>query len=295
MEPQPKRVPDWTILKTLEWTTSYFKSNHIDSPRIAAEILLSHALSLRRIDLYIRYDQPLAQAELTAFKSLIRRRVQREPAAYIVGTKEFWSMDLSVSGDVLIPRPDTECIVEAGINWLAEEGRPCRVLELGTGSGAIVLALAKECPGHHFFASDISIKALAIAQGNAVANGLAGRVHFFASNWMDAVHRGKQSFDLILSNPPYIPTEIIDTLAPEICRYEPRQALDGGPDGCSALAHIVEQARGVLHSGGGLLLEMGFEQRSSIVEIAKKASCYEDIAILKDYGGNDRVAQLRCK
>jgi len=295
MEPQPKRAPEWTILKTLEWTTSYFKSHHIESPRIAAEILLAHVLSLRRIDLYLRYDQPLGQAELAAFKSLIRRRVQREPAAYIVGSKEFWSMELAVTKDVLIPRPDTECLVEAGVNWLANEGRPQRVLELGTGSGAIVLALAKECPGHLFFASDISTKALTIAQCNAAANGLAGRVHFFAADWMNAIHRKKEPFDLILSNPPYIPTETVKTLEPEIFRYEPRQALDGGPDGCSALARIVEQAPGVLRSGGGLLLEMGFDQRSRMMEIGDDVNCYEEISILKDYGGNDRVAQLRRK
>jgi len=295
MKPQPAKAPEWTILKTLEWTTSHFQSNGIDSPRVTAEILLAHVLSLQRIDLYLRYDQPLSIAELTAFKALLRRRLGREPVAYIVGSKEFWSLELSVTPDVLIPRPDTECIVEAGLAWLpaTEAERPSDVLELGTGSGAIILALASERPHSRYFATDVSRQAIKIAARNAASNGLADRVCFFVANWLDAIRRGAGRFDLIVANPPYIPTAVIETLEPEVRQFEPRQALDGGKDGCLALAHIMREAATMLRPGGGLLLEMGYDQGEQMMEIARGMGVYEDVSVRKDYGGNDRVVQMR--
>jgi len=170
MQTQPKLTdPDWTIIKILQWTTSYFRSNEIDSPRSTAEILLAHTLGLKRIDLYLRYDQPLVRSELNSFRVLIKRRINREPVAYIVGIKEFWNMELSVAGDVLIPRPETECLVEEALSALSKDSfySPKRVLEVGTGSGAIILALALEEPDHDYFASDISVKAVFASFKNA--------------------------------------------------------------------------------------------------------------------------------
>ncbi len=144
------RAHDWTILKLLKWTTTYFKSRQIDSPRMTAEILLAHCLKTQRIDLYLDHDRPLSGSELAEFKALIKRRADREPVARVIGSKEFWSMDFQVTGDTLIPRPDTECLVEAALSLLASNNSTRRVLELGTGTGAVTAALASEQP-HHLF------------------------------------------------------------------------------------------------------------------------------------------------
>ena len=172
------RKPEWTILKLLGWTTAYFQSKSIDSPRADAEILLAHALNVKRIDLYLQHDQPIFGRELSRYRSMITRRVAREPVAYIVGAKEFWSMEFSVSSHVLIPRPETEILVQEALSLLGEPAgsseafAPSLVLEIGTGSGAVILALAKERPGHRFFASDLSLAAIKIAKRNAAEHHL---------------------------------------------------------------------------------------------------------------------------
>ena len=201
------RNTPWTILKLLNWAASYFTSHDIDNPKSTAEILLSHALELRRIDLYLQYDRPLNRDELSAFKQLVQRRRNREPVAYIVGNKEFWSLPLVVTRDVLIPRPDTECLVETALGILDHEpaGSPLRILDLGTGSGAIVLSIASQCQGPVYFASDISEKATALARTNAMENGLT-QVHFFTGDWLAPLRTSTKPFDLIVSNPPYIPS-----------------------------------------------------------------------------------------
>jgi len=161
----------WNILKLLQWTTSYFKSHNVDSPRSASEILLAHVLNLKRIDLYVRYDQPLTDKELLVFKSLIKRRIKKEPVAYIIGSKGFWSLELSVSPYVLIPRPDTETLVEVVLDTISSlpDKNTMSILELGTGSGAIILSVASEFPDGSFTAIDYSVKAIEIAKKNAVS------------------------------------------------------------------------------------------------------------------------------
>ncbi|OQX28306.1 MAG: protein-(glutamine-N5) methyltransferase, release factor-specific [Desulfobacteraceae bacterium IS3] len=282
----------WTILEILKWASPYFASRNIDTPRLDAEILLSHALQCKRIDLYLRYDQPLCKNELALFKSLIKRRISREPVAYIVGKKDFWSLELEITGDVLIPRPETECVVETAISLLPPDV-PKRILEIGTGSGAIVLALASEQPGNVFFASDRSVKAVEIARKNAFRNNLGERVHFFAGDWFAPLRTDMPLFDMILSNPPYIRRGMIPQLAPEICKYEPSAALDGGPDGLAALRHIIRSAYSYLADGGHLLLEIGYDQKDAVQKIAAGCGYYEDISVIKDYGGHDRVVQMR--
>ena len=170
----------WTIIKIIQWATTYLKSHDIDSPRATGEILLAHALGAERIDLYLNYDQPLIADELKTFKTLIKRRIRREPVAYILGAKEFWSLDLEVTGDVLIPRPETECLVEAALDLIAKESsiQPQRILDLGTGSGAIVIALAAKQPQHVYFASDLCIPAAILAGGNARRHDFSGKIHF---------------------------------------------------------------------------------------------------------------------
>jgi release factor glutamine methyltransferase len=284
----------WTILNLLKWTTSYFSSHSIDNPRSTAEVLLAHALKLKRIDLYLQYDRPMHADELKGYKVLIKRRVAREPVAYITGTKEFWSLDFQVTRDVLIPRPETECLVEASLEVMSKRGdnRPLNILELGTGSGAVAIVLASQEPGHCYFASDISIKALAVARGNSADQG-QNKINFFAGDWLAPVQCTKVGFDLIVSNPPYIPKGDIRGLQPEIHRYEPIRALDGENDGLGCLRRIIDEAPDCLVSGGGLLLEIGYGQKEGVEAIARHNGCYDEVSFDKDYNGIHRVARLR--
>jgi len=284
----------WTILKLLDWAASYFQSHHIDSPKATAEILLAHALDLKRIDLYLQYDRPLNKAELAAFKKLVLRRTKREPVAYIVGEKEFWSLLLLVSKAVLIPRPDTERLVEIARDFLSREkhNRPLRILDLGTGSGAIVLSLAAEHKEHHFFAGDISPAATVLAKQNAYKNNL-DNIHFFAGDWLGALRPTEKPFDMIVSNPPYIPSDDIHNLQPEISRYEPLTALDAGPDGLVCLRHLIEHAWLYLRPGGHLILEMGYDQKDQVAQLADANGTYQDFTVHKDYAGHDRVVSMR--
>ena len=286
--------PKWTILNLLKWTTDYFKSHEIESPRADAEVLLAEALKIGRIDLYVRYDQPLTTVELSLYKSMIKRRVRREPVAYIVGAKEFWSMDLCVSGDVLVPRPETECLVEKALSLIPEDV-DLQILEIGTGSGAIALALASERPRCRIIASDLSIKALDTAGKNAGIHGFSERMHFLCGSGSLPFKEDGRPFDLILSNPPYIRTDEIEGLQPEIVRYEPRMALDGGPDGLDCIREIIGSAHRFLKPKGFLLLEIGYDQRRSVEKIVETVGCYETVAIEKDYSGYDRVALIRKK
>ena len=220
LNPPQTRDSQWTILELLRWTTSYFKSHQVENPRASAEVLLAHALKLSRLDLYLHYDQPLDRLELDRFKSLIKRRVQREPVAYIVGKKEFWSLDLFVDKDVLIPRPETECLVEAVCQYLSampSASRP-RILELGTGSGAIILALASQHPAQRYFATDRHFKILKLTLKNARHHQHINKIKLFAGDWFAPLRKAGRSFDLIVSNPPYIKSDGIGHLQPEISK-----------------------------------------------------------------------------
>ncbi|MBT8351806.1 MAG: peptide chain release factor N(5)-glutamine methyltransferase [Deltaproteobacteria bacterium] len=302
MHNQPdSKENEWTILKVLTWTTSYFKSNEIESPRPSAEILLAHLLETTRVELYLKYDQPLNSKELEKFKTLIKRRVAREPVAYITGVKEFWSLELAVTKDVLIPRPETECLVEASILLLSAVSaghsklKPMQILELGTGSGGIILALAKEQPNHLYFASDCSIDAIRVAKNNAMKNNLNEEVLFFVADWESSLNHKNISFDLIISNPPYIPTGDLAGLQPEIFKYEPLGALDGKEDGLSSLKHIICSAHKLLKRYGTLILEIGHDQKAAVGRIIEKCGQYENIAFSKDYSRYDRVVQMSKK
>jgi release factor glutamine methyltransferase len=293
--------PEWTIIKLLEWTTSYFKSHDIDSPRSTAEILLAHVLKLKRIDLYLRYDQPLYINELSKFKVLIKRRVEREPVAYIVGVKEFWSMDFAVTKDVLIPRPETECLVEAALTLLPQDNAsdrnlsPKSILELGTGSGAVILAIASMRPKPVYFASDRSVKAIRLARQNSKRHGLDIAVIFFCGDWFTPLNRQKKRFDMIISNPPYIPTQLIGRLMPEIYKYEPISALDGDKNGLFCLRHIINTAHEYLNPEGSLLLEIGHDQKNDVQSLIDQCGSYEQVVFTKDYGGYDRVVRMKKK
>jgi len=288
--------PEWTIIKLLDWTTSYFKSHNIDSPRSTSEILLAHTLGLKRIDLYLRYDQPLTLDELLLFKTYIKRRINREPVAYITGHKEFLSIDLLLNEHSLIPRPETECLVEAVLSLLPKDlPAAARILELGTGSGAIIIALASERPGNIFFASDYSLDAIILARENAVQNAPGASIHFFSGNWLAPLKNNQLKFDIIISNPPYIKSAIIPGLEPEIWKYEPAMALNGGENGLFALKQILVSAYNYLKEEGILLLETGHDQKDDLKGIIEKCNAYKDIVFTKDYSGFDRLVSMKKK
>ena len=287
----------WTILKILNWTTDYFKRHAIESPRIDAEILLSHTLGCQRIDLYVRHDQPLNDEELARFKRLIRRRAAFEPVAYITGVKEFWSLSFEVTPDVLIPRPDTERLVEAAIEYLATDNsaQSARVLELGIGSGAITISVAHELGAGRYWAMDRSLPAIRVARNNAVRNEVANRIHFLVGDWFSPLSTESALFDLIVANPPYIPSSDINHLAEDIKRFEPLSALDGGPDGLEDISAILERSHRHMLPGGVVLMEIGYDQKKAVQQYARQIDAYSSIQFLKDYGGNDRVAVVTKK
>lgn len=292
---EPPSGPPWTILKLLRWTADYFQERISENPRMEAEILLAHALGCRRLDLYLHHDQPLEEDELTRFRNLVKRRANREPAAYILGYKEFWSLPLIVTPEVLIPRPDTECLVETVLDTLANQPHTGqgRLLELGVGSGAISIALAKERPELNILASDLSPGAVAVAKHNARRYHLDRRIQFFAGHWLDSMRHGTPLFDFIVSNPPYIPTAELNQLAPEITGHEPVRALDGGPDGMQCIKALIRSASVFLKPGGYLVLEMGYDQKSRVEAVVSGCSQYDEMDFRKDYAGHHRVVRLR--
>lgn len=292
---QNSRDNHWTIIKILEWTTSYFKAKEVESPRASAEIILAFSLGVNRIDLYLQYDRPLNDSELKYYKSLISRRVQKEPVAYITGKKEFWSLDIAVTREVLIPRPETEFLVETAVACLDEDRGSVKkqVLELGTGSGAVILALASERPENVYFASDYSVNAVKVAKDNAERLGVDQNILFFCSDWFDSLSLDLTRFDAVLSNPPYIPTLVIPGLQPEIHRYEPTAALDGGMDGLNDLKSLIHSAVKYLNPHGSLILEIGHDQKEAVKDIADQCGFYKEVVFIKDYSGIDRVVHLR--
>jgi release factor glutamine methyltransferase len=210
-------------------------------------------------------------------------------------------MDFAVTKDVLIPRPETELLVEAALNLLPPGGMsdpalvPKRILELGTGSGAVILTLSSMRPGHRFFATDRIWSAIRIARANAVRHHLENAVELICSDWLEPLKPNRRVFDMIISNPPYVPRRLIKGLQPEITRYEPISALDGGEDGLSCLKHIIGHAHLFLRAQGTLLLEMGHDQKNDLERIVDECAAYEDIVYIKDYSGYDRVIQMRKK
>ncbi|MGD8273614.1 MAG: peptide chain release factor N(5)-glutamine methyltransferase, partial [Desulfobacterales bacterium] len=246
-------------------------------------------------DLYLHYDQPLNAAELNRFKVVVKRRIKREPVAYILGHKEFWTLDLEVSPEVLIPRPETECLVERALENLAAAPDLSRkhILELGTGSGAILLALASEKPRHAYWGTDISAGAIRLAQRNAICHGLAENMRFIVADWFAPFAARTDLFDMIVSNPPYIKTEDLEQLRPEIKAFEPLVALDGSADGLRCLRHIIESAHLYLKPGGRLILEMGHDQKTPLTQIIDRCGQYEDISYYTDYSGYDRIIAMR--
>jgi release factor glutamine methyltransferase len=283
----------WTTLSVMTWTTKKFQEAKIDGARLEAELLLAHALSCKRIELYTQFDRPMGEAELATYRGLIRRRLAGEPLAYVLGEHEFWSLPLFVDPSVLIPRSDTETLIEV---VLKRVGRPetGRLLDLCTGSGAIAIALLHELPGWTGVATDLSAAAAEIAGKNAERNKVAERLEVRQGDlWaaVDASNPGGARFDLIVSNPPYVVAAIIDTLSAEV-RREPRLALDGGASGLDFYDRIVAAAREHLAPGGWLVLEHGYDQAEPVAERLTRAG-FLDVELTYDLGKNPRITSGR--
>jgi release factor glutamine methyltransferase len=279
----------WTILKLLHWTTDYFKKNKVAEPRASAEVLLAHSLSQDRLYLYLNYDRPMQAEELAAFRTFVKRRLRGEPNQYITGRQEFWSLPFRVNPDVLIPRPETEVLLETVLEFLGSPETEVPVLDLGTGSGAIAVALAREFDLIRIVATDSSMAALKLAQENASLNQVDSKIHFVCADMFSAFSRVPQKFAVVATNPPYVSQAEFSTLSREIRDYEPRQALDGGPDGLAAIKHIIMEAPAVLSQGGALIMEIGANQTESVSTLVRDSRRYKSYRIIKDYSGLDRV------
>lgn len=290
----------WTILKLLQSTVDYFQKKGIESPRSEAEVLLAHTLGLRRIDLYLRYDQPIASDELAAFREAVRRRAAREPSQYITGHREFWSLDFEVNPAVLIPRPETEILVEKAIDCILERGYR-RVLEIGTGSGAVIISIAHEVSVLDFVvATDLSYDAIAVARQNALKHRVSNRINFVVADLFSAFSADAY-FDLIVSNPPYVSDEEYKSLPPEIRNHEPSLALlGGGADGLDKIKAILAEGWQRLSPGGMMLIEMGCNQSDKVIEFFRAvmkdrgvwrgdACVASTFNVIKDYAGLDRI------
>jgi release factor glutamine methyltransferase len=247
----------WTTLKVLTWTVGYLTEKGVENARREAEWLLCEVTGLDRIGLYLNFDKPLQDDELAAYRSMVARRGKREPLQHILGSQEFDGREFVVTKDVLIPRFDTETLLEEAVRK-APQAR--RVLDIGTGSGCIAISLAHRLPHAQITAVDLSPDALAIAQHNAERNNAA--VEFLLGSFFQPV-TGRR-FDLIVSNPPYITRADLDTLQPEVRDFEPRLALDGGVDGLDAYRVLVSEAPGYLEPGGWLLVEIGAGQDKDV-------------------------------
>jgi len=277
----------WTVARLLEWTTGRFKERGIDSPRLEAEILLACALGIRRIDLYVRHDQIVDDAGRARFRDMVRRRQEGCPTAHIVGKKEFYSLDFAVSPATLIPRPDTELLVDEALRQAKPLTDPL-IADIGTGTGCVAVALAHRLPKARIVAVDISPEALETARGNATRLGVADRVDFRLGDLL-APLAGLRP-DLIVSNPPYIPTNDIAGLDPGVRDHEPALALDGGPDGLRVIERLAEQALSLLAPGGRLLVEIGAGQEDGARGVLTRAGFTVE-SVRKDGGGHPRVVR----
>lgn len=279
----------WTIGRILKWTEQYFKDKGIESPRLDAEVLLAHVLEKQRIYLYVHFDEPLQPGELAAYREMIKKRVLRVPVAQILGEKEFMGLTFKVTADTLVPRPDTEILVQAAVDRLrAMAGEePLRFADIGTGSGAICLSVLHYLSGTVADTVDISPAARAVAEENAASLGLADRITFHTGDLLQPL--SGISFAAILSNPPYIPEADIAKLAPEVRLKEPHTALSGGQDGLDFYRRLANEAPAMLVPGGFTAFEVGIHQAGDVADLLKANPLIDRTGILPDYAGIDRV------
>jgi release factor glutamine methyltransferase len=283
----------WTIGRLLEWTTKFLAQKGSESPRLDTEVLLAHALGCKRIDLYTRHDEEAEEQKRTRFRDLIRQRIEGCPVAYLVGRKEFFSLELEVSRAVLIPRPDSECVVDECLR-LAKAMPAPRVLDVGTGSGNLAVVVARQHKTAHVTAVDLSPEALAVAERNAVKHGVGGRMRFLGGDVFGPL-AAEERFDFVLSNPPYIPHDDIAQLEPGVRDYEPHLALDGGKDGFAVFDRLIAGAPQYLNPGGYLIVEIGSPQEAPARQRIEAHGGYELAKTVYDGSGHPRVLKARLR
>jgi len=287
----------WTVLRTLQWTTEYFRSKGMDSPRLDAELLLAHVLGIERIQLYVQYERPMTAQERASYRDVVRRRGAGEPAAYILGEREFWSLTFEVCPGILVPRPDTETLVQSALaiaSELSPEGDPAlRIAEVGTGSGCIAISLAHERTDAHVWAGDVADIPLQVAPRNAQRAGVAERVVVCRADGLAGLHEaaGAQPFHLIVSNPPYLRDDEFDGLMRDVREFEPRQALTAGADGLDVIRPLVAMAAqpGVLADRGAIMIEIGSPNQAGAVETLMHQQGFFDVETVLDLGNRARV------
>lgn len=284
----------WTVLKMLEWITGYFEKQGFDSPRYEAEVLLEHALNMQRIMIYANFDRPLQSSELDVIRPMVKRRGKYEPMAYITGSRGFWTIDLKTDARALIPRPDTEALVEAALEKLDARAKEradhrVRVIDIGTGSGAIALAIAHDREQAEVAAVDISAPALSLARENAEALDLSERVTFFEADLFAGLPaEWVESLDIVVSNPPYVSRDEEEIMGKGVKAFEPEGALFAEDDGLAIIKRLVPEAYSALAPGGWLLCEIGFAQGSVVKEIFSNQG-FVEVSVRKDLGRKDRV------
>jgi release factor glutamine methyltransferase len=280
-----------TVLEVIQKSTEFLTKKGVESPRLQAELLLAHLLKLPRMRLYLNFERVLTQAELDDFRELIKRRGLREPLQHIVGSTSFCGLEMAVNRRVLIPRPETEILAELGWQFLSQlstlNSQPITALDFGTGSGCLAIALAVKCPAAQVWAIDVSLEALELAKQNAARHNVADQIQFLEGDSFDVLPE-KTRLDLIISNPPYIPSAEIAALQPEVRDFDPRRALDGGSDGLDYFRRLSSTTGGFLKPGGRMMLEFGDGQADAIRNIFELQKWIVE-AVKEDYTGRPRV------
>ncbi len=288
-------MTQWTIQGLLVWITDHLTQNSVDAPRLNAELLLSHVLGLKRIELYTQFDSVVDKERLDRLHDLVKRAGRHEPVAYLVGRTEFYSIELEVTPDCLIPRPETELLVQRAIEFLRTRSGPQHVCDVCTGCGCIAVAVAKNFPEARVVATDISDQALAVAARNVERHQLQDRIELLCGDLFEPLvpHLDVRQWDLIACNPPYVSAAEYEGLDENVKDYEPRLALWAGDDGLDVYRRICESIDRFLKPGGALLLEIGYAQGPAVQAMLDAAGLFAEIAIEKDFRNNDRIAFAR--
>jgi release factor glutamine methyltransferase len=281
-----------TVLEAIQKSAEFLAKKNVESPRLQTELLLAHLLKMPRMKLYLNFERVLTTSETDTLRELVKRRGQREPLQHIVGSTSFCGYEIAVNRHALVPRPETELLAEAGWQFLVNR-HPSLVtaLDFGTGTGCIAIALAAKCPNAKIVATDISSDALALAKGNAARNNVAERIEFLQGDGFAALPENSK-FDLIVSNPPYIPSAEVETLQPEVRDFDPRGALDGGTDGLAFYRLIAKGAAVFLKPDGKLMLEFGDGQADAIKNIFENKKWIVE-AVKEDYSQRARILVAR--
>jgi len=280
-----------TFIEAINRAASQLAAAGVTTARLDAEVLLRHAITRDRAWLLAHMQEELADDHRDSFERAVARRVRREPLQYITGRQEFWGLEFMVTPDVLIPRPETELIIESAVRSVRDRNRPQRIIDLCTGSGCIAVCLAKELPQARILATDTSSQAISVARGNARQNGVADRIRFLEGDLFSPLEELDihGQVDIIVSNPPYVPSGDFSALQPEVRDYEPKMALLAGPDGTQVQRRIINEASRFLMNHGLLIVEMGLGQADPLAQLIRQRKDYGSLEILKDLAGIDRV------